>query len=120
MAGAEAEETACAFLAASGFRIVERNFRTRGGEIDIVARKGDVLAFVEVRFREGEEFGAPEETVGVAKRRKIAAAAREYIRRIPRDSWMEARFDVVAITGRGESAVIRHFPGAFDARGNLL
>ncbi|MBI5420095.1 MAG: YraN family protein, partial [Deltaproteobacteria bacterium] len=88
--GAESEDAACAFLDAKGLRIVGRNFRVRGGEIDIVAREGDVLVFVEVRSREAEEFGAPEETVGFAKRRKIAAAAREYIRRIPRDSWKEA------------------------------
>jgi putative endonuclease len=101
-------------------RVVERNFRARGGEIDIIAREGDVLVFVEVRFREGEEFGAPEETVGPAKRRKIAAVAREYLGRIPLSSWKEARFDVVGVVGTGPDALIRHYPGAFDARGKLL
>jgi putative endonuclease len=119
-AGAEAEEAACAFLEASGLRIVERNFRARGGEIDLVAREGDVLVFVEVRFREGEEFGAPEETVGPAKRRKIVSAAREYLGRIPWNSWKEARFDVIAVLGTGPDAVLRHYAGAFDARGKLL
>jgi len=118
--GAAAEKAACAFLEARGAQVVGRNFRARGGEIDIVAREGDVLVFVEVRFREGEEFGAPEETVGFAKRRKIAAAARDYIGRIPPGSWREARFDVVTITGRGAEAVVRHIPGAFDARGKIL
>ena len=119
-AGDEAEKTACAFLERKGIRVVERNFRARGGEIDIVARQGDVLVFVEVRFREEEEFGAPEETVGFAKRRKIAAAAREYIGKIPPASWREARFDVVALVGAGPGAVIRHYPGAFDAKGKIL
>jgi Holliday junction resolvase-like predicted endonuclease len=75
---------------------------------------------VEVRFREGEEFGAPEETVGLGKRRRIAAAAREYLGRIRTDSWKEARFDVVAVVGTGPDTVIRYYPGAFDARGKLL
>lgn len=111
---------ACSFLEARGMRIVERNFQVRGGEVDIVAREGDILVFVEVRFREGEEFGAPEETVGLAKRRRVVSTAREYISRIPRDSWREARFDVVAVVGTGPDTLIRHYPGAFDARGKLL
>lgn len=119
-AGAEAEEAACAFLEDRGLRIVERNFRARGGEIDLVAREGDVLVFVEVRFREGEGFGHPEETVGRIKRRKIVSAARAYIGRIPWDSWKEARFDVIAVVGTGPDAVFRHYAGAFDARGKLL
>lgn len=119
-AGVVAEEAAVAFLAAKGMRIVERNVRARGGEIDIVGREGDVLVFVEVRFRDGEDFGGPEESVGLPKRRKIASAARDYLRRIPPDSWTEARFDVVAVVGTGPDRVIRHYPGAFDARGKLL
>jgi putative endonuclease len=119
-AGDEAERAAGAFLEKRGMRVVERNFRARGGEIDIVAREGDILVFVEVRFRKEEEFGAPEETVGLPKRRRIASAAREYLSRVPRSSWTEARFDVIAVAGTGPDAAIRHFPGAFDARGKLL
>jgi putative endonuclease len=118
--GDAAENAVAAFLAAKGIRIVERNFRARGGEIDIVGRDGDVLVFAEVRFRDREEFGAPEETVGIAKRRRIVRAAREYLRGVPPDSWREARFDVLAVVGTGPQAVIRHYPGAFDARGKLL
>ncbi|NJD62713.1 MAG: YraN family protein [Deltaproteobacteria bacterium] len=119
-AGDEAERAACAFLEKTGMRVVERNFRARGGEIDIVARQGDILVFVEVRFRSAEGFGAPEETVGLPKRRRIASAAREYLSRIPPSSWTEARFDVVAVAGTGPDAAVRHYPGAFDARGKLL
>jgi putative endonuclease len=119
-AGDEAERTACAFLEKGGMRVVERNFRARGGEIDIVAREGEVLVFVEVRCRNEEAFGAPEETVRLPKRRRIASAAREYLSRIPPSSWTEARFDVIAVVGAGPDATIRHYPGAFDARGKLL
>ncbi len=100
--------------------MVERNFRVRGGEIDIVARQGDVLVFAEVRFREDEEFGGPEESVGIVKRRRVITAAKEYLRRVPPSSWKEARFDVVAVTGSAPNRVIRHYPGAFDARGKPI
>lgn len=119
-AGAGAEEAACAFLEAKGMRIVERNFRARGGEIDVVAREGDTLVFAEVRFREGEEFGGPEETVGRDKRLRVVGAARGYLETIPASSWKEARFDVIAVVGTGRDRVIRHYRGAFDARGKLL
>ena len=118
--GDAAEDRACRHLEGSGFSIVERNFRTRGGEIDIVARKGDVLVFVEVRSREVPGFGTPEESVTPAKRRRIVTAARHYLSKVPPSSWREARFDVIAIEGVGNAAVLRHYPAAFDARGKIL
>ena len=118
-AGRDAEESVCAYLGDRGVRVVERNFRARGGEIDIIARDGDVLAFVEVRFREEDGHGLPEESVGPVKRRRIVAAARAYLSTIPPDSWREARFDVAAVDGGG-APVIRYYPGAFDARGKIL
>jgi len=118
--GDAAEERACRHLEGAGFTIVERNFRTRGGEIDIVARKGDVLVFVEVRSREDAVFGTPEESVTPAKRRRIVAAARQYLSNVPPSTWREARFDVIAIEGTGDAAVLRHYPAAFDAKGKVL
>jgi len=120
MQGDAAEERACRHLERSGFTVAERNFRTRGGEIDIVARKGDLLVFVEVRSREVPGFGTPEESVTPAKRRRIVAAARRYLSNVPASSWREARFDVIAIEGVENAAVIRHYPAAFDARGKIL
>ena len=118
--GDAAEELACRHLDRSGFTIVERNYRTKVGEIDIVARKGDVLVFVEVRSLEAPDFGTPEESVTPAKRRRIVATARRYLSNVPPSSWREARFDVIAIEGSGEAAVLRHFPAAFDAKGKVL
>lgn len=118
--GDAAEDRACRHIEESGLTIVERNFRTRGGEIDIVARKGDVLVFVEVRSREVPGFGTPEESVTPAKRRRIVATARQYLSNVPPSSWREARFDVIAIEGVGNAAVIRHYPAAFDAKGKIL
>ncbi|HEX2709944.1 MAG TPA: YraN family protein [Candidatus Deferrimicrobium sp.] len=118
--GDAAEDRACRHLDRSGFTIVERNFRTRGGEIDIIARKGDVLVFVEVRSREVPDFGTPEESVTPGKRRRIVGAARQYLSKVPPSSWREARFDVIAIEGSGDAAVLRHYPAAFDAKGKIL
>ena len=118
--GDAAEERACRHLERSGFTIEERNYRTKGGEIDIVARRGDVLVFVEVRSLEVPDFGSPEESVTPAKRRRIVGAARQYLSKVPPSSWREARFDVVAVEGSGDTAVLRHYPAAFDAKGKIL
>jgi putative endonuclease len=118
--GDAAEERACRHLEGLGCAIVERNFRAKGGEIDIVARKEDVLVFVEVRSRGDAGFGTPEASVTPAKRRRVVAAARRYLSNVPPSSWREARFDVIAVEGSGEAAVLRHFPAAFDAKGKIL
>ena len=118
--GDAAEDRACRHLEGSGFTIVERNYRTKGGEIDIVARNGDVLVFVEVRSREVPGFETPEESVTPAKRRRVVAAARRYLSNVPPSSWREARFDVIAIEGSGADAELRHYQAAFDAKGKIL
>jgi len=118
--GGAAETLACRHLEREGFAVVARNRRSRDGEIDIVARKGGLLAFVEVRSREDAAFGSPEETVGPVKRRRIVAAARRFLSTVPAGSWDEARFDVIAIQGSGDAAELRHYPGAFDAKGKIL
>jgi putative endonuclease len=100
--------------------VAARKYRAEGGEIDVVARKGDLLVFVEVRSRDDSAFGTPEESIDLAKRRRIVRAARHYLSTIPAASWREARFDVIAIEGTGEKAAIRHYPAAFDARGKIL
>jgi putative endonuclease len=87
---------------------VARNFRTRLGEIDLVARDGDTLVFVEVRMRSGASFGGALESITPRKQRRIAAAARQFLgrfRRAPR-----CRFDVVALDGAG----IRWLRAAFE------
>jgi putative endonuclease len=108
-AGGDAEERAAEFLARRGLAIVMRNYRTRAGEIDLIARDGDTLVFVEVRMRAGGRFGGAAASITERKRRRIVAAARQFLMRIPRVP--PCRFDVVAID-RGEPEWIR---GAFDA-----
>lgn len=115
--GREAEDLAAAFLEAAGLEILARNHAIRRGEVDLVARDGDVLCFVEVRSRTSEAQGGPEETVGAAKARRVVAAATDWAERnggLDR----EIRFDVVAVTVlEGAPPRVEHFPGAFDADG---
>lgn len=96
--GAPAENLAAAFLERQGLSILERNYRCRFGEIDLVASSGAALVFVEVRARESAAFGGAAASITAAKRRRIVAAARHYLakHRVRR----ACRFDVVLIQGR--------------------
>ena len=97
-AGQGGETRATALLTREGYTIVERNYRCNLGELDIVARDGDVLAFVEVRSRADDSHGHAAEMVTRAKQHTVSRVAECYlVDREPRDERM--RFDVVAITG---------------------
>jgi putative endonuclease len=90
------EKLACDFLYRNGYDIIETNFRCREGEIDIVARQGDTLVFVEVRTRTGRGFGSPEESITPAKMHRLRTAAARYAE--SRFGLPESRrIDVVAI-----------------------
>jgi putative endonuclease len=92
------EDAACAYLAGQGYRLVTRNFRAPGGEIDVIAFEGEVLCFVEVRGRAEDVFGDPLETVTPVKMARIIRAARAYIETLPKP-WPSMRFDVIGMTG---------------------
>lgn len=111
--GRDGEEFACRYLEGRGFSITERNFRTRNGEIDIVAGLGDLTVFVEVKARRSRVFGEPEESVTPLKARKIRMVASEYL--AGGEGPQDVRFDVVSITmdGKGNPTGIRHIEGAF-------
>jgi putative endonuclease len=96
-AGADAEEIAAELLEAQGMRIVARNFRTRFGEIDLIARDGASLVFVEVRLRRNGYFGGAADSVDVPKRARVIAAARAYLATINPEP--PCRFDVVTLDG---------------------
>src|SRR5204863_8735281 len=106
------ERDAASLLTSAGYRIVERNFRCKAGELDIVARDGDVLVFVEVRSRSDGEHGDAVEMIGRAKQRRVARVARCYLAAAS-PVFEQCRFDVVAITG-GEAIRIKD---AFRAGG---
>jgi putative endonuclease len=92
--GERAEEEACRFLRESGYAIVARNWRSPFGEIDIIARDGSVLVFVEVKARSSASHGGPECAVDQRKQRRIIASARLFLAKTRCD--LPARFDVVA------------------------
>ena len=93
--GDEAEERACLFLKGEGYQIVVRNWRTKLGEVDIIARDRDVLVFVEVKARTGDGFGGPEGAVDDRKQRRLIFAALSFMQKTKCE--LPARFDVVAI-----------------------
>ena len=110
--GAEGEASARDYLIGRGYRICAMNYRRAGGEIDIIARKQDVTAFVEVKRRTSDRFGRPAEAVTPAKQRHILRAALAYVQENGlEDSTL--RFDVIEISG----SEICHIEGAFDATG---
>ncbi|MGC9530298.1 MAG: YraN family protein [Candidatus Bipolaricaulaceae bacterium] len=105
--GKWAEDMACSYLRARGMQIVARNWRWRGGEVDVVARDGPALVFVEVKGRRGRGFGRPEEAVGPDKRRRLWQCARAFLQ--GHVGQVPVRFDVVAVGPDG----VRHIQGAF-------
>ena len=108
IAGGEAELRAASFLAGHGLAILARNYRTRLGEIDVIAREGEVLVFVEVRMRSESRFGGALESVTPRKQRRIASAAQMYLRQFPRAP--RCRFDVIAL----DAGEIRWLKAAFE------
>ena len=93
--GGAAEDEAARYLSRHGLEVVARNYRTRLGEIDLVAREGDVLVFVEVRLRSNARFGDALESVEARKRARIVAAARQFLARMRPEP--PCRFDVVSL-----------------------
>jgi putative endonuclease len=103
--GASAEACAIQLLIGAGYRIVERNFRCKVGELDIVASDGDVLVFVEVRSRSDDEHGSAVEMIRSGKQRRVARVAAYYLA-TAEPAFERCRFDVVAITA-GEPVLIQ-------------
>ncbi len=111
--GREGERLAALFLEKQGMVIIARNFRTRSGEIDLIARDKKDLVFVEVKTRSGTEFGSALEAVGPRKCRQIVRVAQAYL--LQNDGFEQpARFDVIGIL-IGDSVHIDHIKNAFDA-----
>jgi putative endonuclease len=112
--GARGEEIAVAFLKGRKFTIVERNFRCKAGEVDIIARDGRTLVFVEVKTRRNETYGPPQLALTPFKQRQISKAALTWLAK-KRLLDASARFDVVAILLRDhEVPEIEHIRNAFD------
>jgi putative endonuclease len=111
--GRAAEEQALEFLRRAGLRLLERNYRARGGEIDLVMQQDDTLVFVEVRYRRSQHFGSAAESVTPGKQRKLIHTAGRFLQERRVDA--PCRFDVVGIHGCRQTSTIEWIKDAFRA-----
>lgn len=104
--GQRGEQLAAEKLIASGYEVIERNYRCAEGEIDLVARRGEVWVFVEVRTRRGRAFGTPEESITARKKTRLIAAAQSYLQahNVVDADW---RIDVVAVELSAKGELLR-------------
>ena len=109
--GNAAESQALAYLQAQGLILVQRNFRCRSGELDLIMRDAETLVFVEVRSRRSVQYGSPAESVTPAKQQKLLNAAAAYLQRQTLD--LPCRFDVVAILKSAHQLHIEWIKDAF-------
>jgi putative endonuclease len=114
--GRSGEDAAARHLEELGYRIQDRNVRTPAGEIDIVARDGDCLVFVEVKARRSARFGPPKAAVDRRKQRKLWQCAQHYLKTAGRTR-RRARFDVVSVTSDGGALRVEVLRNAFGRPG---
>jgi putative endonuclease len=115
--GRAAEQAATDYLESRGWRLLGRNVRVGRGELDLIARRGRVLAFVEVKARRTATCGSPEDGVDARKRRQVARLAELWLAGRP---WAlagvdDVRFDVIAVDMTRSTPQVRHLPAAFSA-----
>ncbi len=108
--GDEYEQMAVIYLRKHGYRIKERNFRCKFGEVDIIAKKGNYLVFIEVKFRSSNVYGTPAEAVNYAKQRRISNVASFYLYKNKYPADTPVRFDVAAISEEGIRIIENAFP----------
>ena len=109
--GKQGEEAAARYLQQKGYEVVARNFRHQHAEIDLVAKKGKLLVFAEVKTRQNLSFGNPEEFVSSTKARLVMRVAEHYI--FTKDWRYDVRFDILAVTLKGDEVQIKHIEDAF-------
>ncbi|WP_341216603.1 YraN family protein [uncultured Wocania sp.] len=109
--GKKGEQLAVDFLLKNGYEIIERNYRFDKAEVDIIAKKDDILAIIEVKTRSSVDFGNPQDFVKPKQIQRLVKAVDEYI--TANDLDVEVRFDIVAIVKEGKSFSIEHLENAF-------
>jgi putative endonuclease len=110
--GRRGEDLAVKLCCARGLQVVEKNYRTPFGEIDIIAKDRDVLVFIEVKSRAGDAYGAPFEAVTRRKREKIRKVAMSYMKRFRKE--IPARFDVISVSMAGGAPSLEYIQDAFE------
>ena len=111
--GQEGEDLAAGFLRNKGYKLVERNYRCKTGEVDLIVLDRKVVVFVEVKTRSDHSFGTPFEAVEGRKQRKMIQAAQYFLHEHKLDQ-RDARFDVVGVSWRGDQPVVEHIVNAFE------
>jgi putative endonuclease len=111
--GREGERVAERYLVNKGYRVVERNYRCRGGEVDLILLDRRIIVFVEVKTRSDHGFGNPLEAVEPRKQQRMILAARLFIHQRKLHE-RDARFDVVGISWPGIAPVVEHVQNAFE------
>jgi putative endonuclease len=115
--GRSAEDIAADFLVAQGLTVVLRNYRRRGGELDLIAREGDVLVIAEVRTRSTDEFGGAAASVDGWKQHKIIRAATQLLQQRKDLARLRVRFDVIVVRGADSPRpTVEWLKHAFEAR----
>ncbi len=112
--GVLCEKLAAQYYEKMGFSIIRRNFRSRQGEIDVIAQKGNLIVFIEVKARAANSIAAPYEFVDYRKQKKIILAAKYFLAQT-KDSGSFLRFDVVSIVKQGDEYKLECIESAFDA-----
>ena len=97
--GEYTESLACRYLESKGFKLIEKNFSCRLGEIDLIMQDNDNLVFVEVRYRRSNNFGSGAESITTSKQSKLIKTASLYLQNYDKRNKYPARFDVISITG---------------------
>jgi putative endonuclease len=110
--GKEGEELAVTFCRKKGYRVLEKNYKTAFGEIDIIARDGKVVVFIEVKTRADDTFGYPFEAVNARKREKIRKVALCFMKKFKQE--VPARFDVLSISFEDGKKRVEHIIDAFE------
>jgi putative endonuclease len=114
--GNEGEDIACKYLVTNDYQLLERNWQCSKYEVDIIAKKNDLLLFIEVKYRTGNYFGEPEIFVTVKQKRNLIRAANFYIDRF--DLLDEVRFDIIAIVKSQGKVNVNHIEDAFKPEVN--
>ncbi len=109
--GNEYEQRATEYLIQNGYEILERNFRNRYGEIDIIAKDGSCICFCEVKYRGSDDCGSALEAVDHRKQKKITGVANYYLMTHGLDEWTLCRFDVIAVDGDQVTILQNAFEG---------
>lgn len=113
LSGAWGEELALRYLTRQGYDLIERNYRTRYGEVDLILRQGTTIVFVEVKLRRGLAFGDPREAVTPRKQAAVRALAERYLHERRPPHFETLRFDVVGVLASGSTPKIVHLEDAF-------